>query len=74
MLCLQEEPIWRSEEAGKTKGFVFVVDGENVDDHGDFRPGTRATRNWGSAALSVKQGYPSKDSLTLEKTGFFHMG
>lgn len=31
----------------KKEGFDFVADGENVDDHQDFRPGIRATRELG---------------------------
>lgn len=31
----------------KKEGFNFVADGENVDDHQDYRPGIRATRELG---------------------------
>jgi uncharacterized protein len=31
----------------KAEGFNFVIDGENVDDRGDYRPGMRAVRELG---------------------------
>ncbi len=37
------------------RGFLSVLDGENVEDSGDFRPGSRAARNSEFEALSVKR-------------------
>jgi uncharacterized protein len=34
-------------ELARERGFNFVADGENLDDHGDYRPGIRATRELG---------------------------
>jgi uncharacterized protein len=34
-------------ELARQQGYAYVVDGENLDDHGDFRPGMRATRELG---------------------------
>jgi uncharacterized protein len=34
-------------ELARQEGYKYVVDGENLDDHGDYRPGMRATRELG---------------------------
>jgi pyridinium-3,5-biscarboxylic acid mononucleotide sulfurtransferase len=46
----------------KEKGLKSVVDGENVDDHGDYRPGVRATRELGVRSPLLEAGL-SKDEI-----------
>jgi pyridinium-3,5-biscarboxylic acid mononucleotide sulfurtransferase len=49
------------------KGFNFVVDGENVDDHGDFRPGMRATRELGVRSPLSEAGLSKHEIRLLSK-------
>lgn len=48
-------------------GFSFVVDGENVDDHGDFRPGMRATRELGIRSPLREAGLAKDEIRFLSK-------
>lgn len=49
------------------KGFSFVVDGENVDDHGDYRPGMRATRETGVRSPLSEAGLSKHEIRSLSK-------
>jgi len=49
-------------ELAGQKGFTYVVDGENVDDHRDFRPGMLATRELGVRSPLGEAGF-SKDEI-----------
>lgn len=49
------------------KGFNFVVDGENVDDSGDFRPGMRATRELGVRSPLSEAGLSKSEIRFLSK-------
>jgi uncharacterized protein len=49
------------------KGFKFVVDGENVDDDGDFRPGIRATRELGIRSPLREAGLSKAEIRFLSK-------
>jgi pyridinium-3,5-biscarboxylic acid mononucleotide sulfurtransferase len=49
-------------ELAGQKGFSYVVDGENVDDHRDFRPGMLATRELGVRSPLGEAGF-SKDEI-----------
>jgi uncharacterized protein len=51
----------------KEKGFLYVVDGENVDDHGDFRPGMKATRELGVRSPLSEAGLSKKEIRHLSK-------
>jgi uncharacterized protein len=51
----------------KEKSFPYVADGENVDDHGDFRPGMRATRELGVRSPLSETGLSKKEIRHLSK-------
>jgi pyridinium-3,5-biscarboxylic acid mononucleotide sulfurtransferase len=51
----------------RQKGFNFVVDGENVDDHGDFRPGMRATRELGVRSPLSEAGLSKQEIRFLSR-------
>ncbi|MBI4965080.1 MAG: ATP-dependent sacrificial sulfur transferase LarE [Desulfomonile tiedjei] len=49
------------------KGFAFVVDGENADDHQDYRPGIRATRELGIRSPLSEAGLTKQEVRLLSK-------
>jgi uncharacterized protein len=51
----------------RRKGFAFVVDGENSDDHQDYRPGIRATRELGIRSPLSEAGLTKKEVRALSK-------
>jgi uncharacterized protein len=54
-------------ELAREKGFAFVVDGENADDHHDYRPGIRATRELGVRSPLSEAGLTKKEVRALSK-------
>jgi uncharacterized protein len=51
----------------KEKGFPYVADGENLDDHGDFRPGMKATRELGVRSPLSEAGFSKQEIRQLSK-------
>lgn len=49
------------------RGFNFVADGENADDHRDYRPGIRATRELGIRSPLSEAGLTKKEVRALSK-------
>ncbi len=49
------------------KGFPFVADGENVDDQGDYRPGTRAAQELGIRSPLREAGLTKAEIRLLSK-------
>ena len=49
------------------EGFSVVADGENADDHNDYRPGIRATRELGVISPLREAGLTKKEIRTLSK-------
>ena len=49
------------------EGFCVVADGENPDDHNDYRPGIRATRELGVISPLREAGLTKKEIRTLSK-------
>lgn len=51
----------------KEKGYKYVIDGSNVDDTGDYRPGMRAVRELGVVSPLKEVGMTKDDVRTLSK-------
>lgn len=51
----------------REKGFSWVVDGENADDHRDFRPGSRATRELNVRSPLMEAGLTKSEIRSLSK-------
>ena len=51
----------------KKKGCHFVLDGGNLDDHSDYRPGIKATRELGVRSPLAEAGFSKQDIRTLSK-------
>jgi uncharacterized protein len=49
------------------QGFAVVADGENADDHDDYRPGIRATRELGVRSPLREAGLTKKEIRSLSK-------
>jgi uncharacterized protein len=47
--------------------FAFVLDGENADDHKDFRPGSRAARELGVRSVLSEAGFTKDKIRSLSK-------
>ena len=47
--------------------FAFVLDGENADDHKDFRPGSRAARELGVRSVLSEAGFTKEKIRSLSK-------
>jgi uncharacterized protein len=54
-------------ELSKKKGYCFVLDGGNLDDHSDYRPGIKATRELGVRSPLAEAGFSKQDIRTLSK-------
>ena len=54
-------------ELSREKGFDIVVDGENADDHLDFRPGSRAAKELGIRSPLREAGLTKQDIRCLSK-------
>ncbi len=54
-------------ELSKKKGCRFVLDGGNLDDHSDYRPGIKATRELGVRSPLAEAGFSKQDIRTLSK-------
>jgi uncharacterized protein len=54
-------------ELARQKGFSFVVDGENADDVGDFRPGSRASQELGVRSPLREVGLSKAEVRALSK-------
>lgn len=55
-------------DLARERGFAYVVDGENLDDHGDYRPGIRATRELGVRS-PLAEAKLSKDEIRILSKG-----
>ena len=55
-------------DLARERGFAYVVDGENLDDHGDYRPGIRATRELG-VGIPLAEAKLSKDEIRILSKG-----
>ena len=51
----------------REKGFSWVADGENADDHRDFRPGSRATRELNVRSPLMEAGLSKSEIRRLSK-------
>jgi len=49
------------------RGFEFVLDGENIDDTGDFRPGSKAARELGVRSPLREAGLSKKEIRVLSR-------
>lgn len=49
------------------KGYRFVLDGGNLDDHSDYRPGIKATRELGVLSPLAEAGFSKQDIRELSK-------
>ncbi len=49
------------------EGLAYIVHGANVDDRGDFRPGTRAAEEAGAVAPLQEAGFTKEDIRTLSR-------
>ena len=54
-------------ELARIKGYRFVIDGGNLDDHSDFRPGIKATRELGVRSPLAEAGFSKQDVRALSK-------
>jgi uncharacterized protein len=54
-------------ELAREKGFTHVVDGSNLDDLGDHRPGIRAARELGVRSPLTEAGFTKADVRALSK-------
>jgi uncharacterized protein len=54
-------------ELSKKKGYRFVLDGGNLDDHSDYRPGIKATKELGVRSPLAEAGFSKQDIRTLSK-------
>ena len=54
-------------ELSKKKGYRFVLDGGNLDDHADYRPGIKATRELGVRSPLAETGFSKQDVRALSK-------
>ena len=54
-------------ELSQKKGYRFVLDGGNLDDHSDYRPGIKATRELGVRSPLAEAGFSKQDIRTLSK-------
>jgi uncharacterized protein len=52
----------------KEKGFSFVVDGENADDHKDYRPGSKATRELGVRSPLSEAGLTKDEVRSISRS------
>ncbi len=51
----------------RDRGFAFVLDGENADDGDDFRPGSKAAREWGVRSPLRESGLTKKEIRSLSR-------
>ena len=51
----------------KERGFSFAIDGSNIDDQSDFRPGIRAAKELGIRSPLDEAGFTKKDVRQLSK-------
>jgi len=54
-------------ELARKKGYRFVLDGGNLDDHSDFRPGIKATKELGVRSPLAEAGFSKQDVRALSK-------
>ena len=54
-------------ELSKEKEYRFVLDGGNLDDHADYRPGIKATSELGVRSPLAETGFTKQDVRTLSK-------
>ena len=54
-------------EIAKKKGYPYVIDGGNLDDHRDYRPGIKATRELGVRSPLSEAKLSKKDIRALSK-------
>jgi uncharacterized protein len=54
-------------ELARKKGYRFVLDGGNLDDHSDYRPGIKATKELGVRSPLAEAGFSKQDIRTLSK-------
>ncbi len=55
-------------ELSKKKGYRFVLDGGNLDDHSDFRPGIKATRELGVRSPLAEADFSKQDIRALSQS------
>jgi uncharacterized protein len=55
-------------ELAESEGLRTVVDGSNVDDQGDYRPGMRATAEWGVRSPLAEAGLGKKQVRALARS------
>jgi uncharacterized protein len=55
-------------ELAQERGFQHVVDGSNVDDQGDYRPGMRAARELGVRSPLQEAGFTKADVRAVSKS------
>lgn len=68
LLYLQKAIFTRLWEAAKARHMNMIVEGSNMDDLGDYRPGKRAIQELESAVRSRKQASIKKRSGSYQKT------
>lgn len=54
-------------ELAQERGFSYVVDGSNLDDQGDHRPGMRAARELGIRSPLMEAGFTKADIRAISK-------
>lgn len=54
-------------DMAKTEGYKFVLDGSNIDDMGDYRPGMTAARELGVRSPLIEAGLSKSDIRILSK-------
>jgi uncharacterized protein len=54
-------------ELARNKGYRFVLDGGNLDDHSDFRPGIKATKELGVRSPLAEADFSKQDVRALSK-------
>lgn len=54
-------------ELAKKKDYRYVLDGGNLDDHSDYRPGIKATRELGVLSPLASAGFSKRDVRQLSK-------
>lgn len=52
---------------GREKGYRFVLDGGNLDDHSDYRPGIKAIKELGVRSPLAEAGFSKPDVRALSK-------
>ncbi len=63
----KQELFCKLQTLAQEKGLAHIVDGSNIDDTEDYRPGTRAAREWGVRSPLREAGLTKEEIRTLSR-------